>query len=126
VVEGARLESAYTAKNRIVGSNPTPSAISAFHGRPVPSSEVQENPATIQGRIKRDVLDEGARTQMKRISSIALENHSGDALPFRNSVNPTLSFSRHHAVVPASVRSSSDTASAAEAFITGRKERDAP
>jgi hypothetical protein len=26
VVEGARLESAYTAKNRIVGSNPTPSA----------------------------------------------------------------------------------------------------
>src|SRR6185436_19444101 len=25
-VEGARLESAYTAKNRIVGSNPTPSA----------------------------------------------------------------------------------------------------
>src|SRR5690242_14624455 len=30
VVEGARLESAYTVKSRIVGSNPTPSARSAF------------------------------------------------------------------------------------------------
>ena len=37
MVEGARLESAYTAKNRIVGSNPTPSANYAFQRRPAPA-----------------------------------------------------------------------------------------
>jgi hypothetical protein len=40
VVEGARLESAYTAKNRIVGSNPTPSANYAFQQRPIQSGRV--------------------------------------------------------------------------------------
>jgi hypothetical protein len=44
VVEGARLESAYTAKNRIVGSNPTPSANCVIQGRPDPSRRVARNP----------------------------------------------------------------------------------
>jgi hypothetical protein len=45
VVEGARLESAYTAKNRIVGSNPTPSAklriclVRQHRGWKVPSAD---------------------------------------------------------------------------------------